>query len=177
LHSDIDFTFYIQYISNMSNKLAYTAGIFDGEGSILISVNRPHPKRETINPQHYLTACLGNTNRPLIDWLKSEFGGHIVKGGNRQAKRQQEYWIWSISSCQARDFLTLIYPYLRIKKEQARLGIEFQNRRLKKGSPGKRCCRWGLTSEELSKRAWYKEQISSLNGLTASLSKAIDINL
>jgi len=157
----------------MSNKLAYVAGLFDGEGSIYIAINKPKPKFHTKSPNHWLGAAIGNTNRPLVDWLKAEFGGHIVKGGGGHVKRQQAYWIWVVSSTQALTFLKRLYPYLRIKKEQAKLGIEFQNQRIKDGNPGRK----GISLEVLVKRDWYKKQISALNGLNASLSDAKDINL
>lgn len=51
----------------------------------------------------------------------------------------------------------MIYPYLRIKQQQAELAVEFQDA-LRTNSGGAR----RLAGAEITEREWYKEQLSGL---------------
>ncbi len=103
--------------------LAYTAGIIDGEGWICI-------KR---TPRAYqITVGVGNTNEWLINWLQFSFGGGVYPRTGL-ADNQKPQWHWNLSTRQAGNFLKLILPYLRIKRPQAELAIQFQSRRRYRG--------------------------------------------
>ena len=157
---------YYGILVNMKEKinektLSYLAGLFDGEGCIFIAVNKPNPKFQTKSPQHWLGVVIGNTYLPLITWLKDNFSGHILKS-DRFKVRHKPYWEWKLASNQAKNFLMLIYPYLRIKREQAKLAIEFQTERERLPNyPDRK----GLSQEIIDRRDWYKKQISEANGL------------
>lgn len=132
--------------------LAYTAGLFDGEGSIVIGVSPPNPKYEHSNPNHWLQVGITNTDKQLIDWLHNYFGGHISDNSHSPSrKNQRPCWAWCVMSNQAMKFLQSILPYLQSKKAQAELAIEFQAIR-KKGK---------ITTEILRERDAYKQLIAS----------------
>lgn len=102
---------------------AYIAGIVDGEGSIGIYNRADHP-----NSQMYMRVTVGNTEEWLLQWLKFNFGGYISTtqhetSGNRKVSQ------WTVTALKALYFLELILPYLRIKRPQAEIAIEFQKRR------------------------------------------------
>jgi len=116
---------------NAKNKiaiLAYTAGLFDGEGCVSIV------KCSSSSKQGFhlaLTVRISNTNEWLINWLKMQFGGATCKMQTRP-KNTKDCWQWVKSGAQARDFLVLILPYLFIKKPNAEVAIHFQNTKLRR---------------------------------------------
>jgi len=110
------------------NYLAYTAGIIDGEGCIMLSRKNYNPPRIG----YYIRLCItvGNTNEWLIHWLKMQFGG-IVTVATPALPNSKDAWRWTLTSWQALSFLELILPYLQLKRPQAELGIKFQRERKK----------------------------------------------
>jgi hypothetical protein len=96
--------------------LGYIAGIIDGEGYIGLAKEIYKPtKRHSLNPR----IVVGNTNYGLIKWLhKTIPGGFIVECkvvGNRQRA-----WRWNLCKWELiEEFLTQIYPHLKVKNEQA----------------------------------------------------------
>jgi len=98
--------------------LAYTAGIIDGEGCILI--DQAKNKRYKAGYRNELRVRVGNNSEWLCRWLKMQFGGHIAYHA------QEHYWIWGVGTKQAASFLETILPYLQLKRYQAEIAIEFQ---------------------------------------------------
>ena len=92
----------------------YAAGFFDGEGCIIITKT---------TKQYALRCTLGNTNREVLEQLKSQWGGCIKLHNGFKVKAG---WQWDIAANQAAHFLTDISPFLVIKREEALLGLEFQ---------------------------------------------------
>jgi len=144
------------------NNKAYIAGLFDGEGHIFITEDKRPAYKTSL---HILRTGVTNTNRPIIQWLFSIFPTTISR---RVRYKDHPTWkpcySWEASSNKALYFLKTIYPYLRIKKEQVRLGIEFQeqwqDRRYSRDFLG----RVKKTSKEVyRKRQWYKKAIATLN--------------
>ena len=117
--------------------LAYIAGLFDGDGSIYIC---KAPPRKSKFPSHFLVMSIHSSRLDIIYWLKETFGGYIRKGSNNK----HQVLIWTKSAIQGRVFLELIYPYLRMKKEQAKFAIEFQKEKESKN-------RKALTLKEIRK--------------------------
>ena len=106
--------------------LAYTAGIFDGEGCISI-VRRKGKKG--FYCQLYIS--VGSTDEWLAEWLKMQYGGSVIfceREGNKQ-----NLWKWNLWSRKATTFLALILPYLNLKRPQAELAIGFQLKNNKLG--------------------------------------------
>lgn len=107
-------------MNKKANILAYTAGIIDGEGCISIhkSMNRNSYRRA-------IHISVGNTNPWLINWLEFNFGGssRIYHPKNSKWK---DSWQWELSAKQAGEFLEMILPYLKLKRAQAELAIQFQ---------------------------------------------------
>jgi len=95
-------------------ELAWTAGFFDGEGSITIS-----PRGNT----HYLK--VGATQRDIRPLLKIQewFGGSV---GSPYGNGVRNY---SVGNAAAGVFLETIRPYLVVKAEQADVALQFQSRR------------------------------------------------
>lgn len=110
--------------------LAYTAGIFDGEGSITIRKARIGKCKPSIQ----LAVAMGNTNEWLVQFFCMQFGGHWrIRGKNKRFENAKPFWEWQANGKEAARFLESILPYLQIKRPQAELAIEFQSRRIGRG--------------------------------------------
>jgi len=59
-----------------------------------------------------------------ILWLKQTFGGSLQLYPARGKRR--EVYHWTITTNNAATFLQLILPYLKVKKAQAEIALEFQ---------------------------------------------------
>lgn len=101
--------------------LAYVAGIIDGEGTIGFRKE----KLASGNLCYRMRVSVRHTNEWLIRWLCFAFGGSIVK---RKASKavHKDTWQWCIQANQAAKFLRFIYPYLRLKRNQADVALKFQ---------------------------------------------------
>ena len=100
--------------------LAYFAGILDGEGYIGIN-----PRRQRGYSCPSLEVVITNTKFWLLEQLKFSFGGYVSIG-----KKVKPNWnirgSWIVSHRVALTFLELVYPYLKLKKQEAEIAIAFQ---------------------------------------------------
>ena len=104
---------------------AYIAGLFDGEGTVYIYKTKPLSARNMINPTYTLACSLSNTNHNSLVLLKELFGGTISLRSLSELSVKSS-WQWSVASKKALFFLETIYPYLRIKEQEAKEAILFQ---------------------------------------------------
>lgn len=85
-------------------EIAYIAGLFDGEGCVTRANGRP-------------IVQIGMTSEPVIAWL-AEIGGTVrieQPPGNRKPLHR-----WRILAAnEVEEFLRAIYPYLRVKQQDA----------------------------------------------------------
>ena len=106
----------MKYENKDELTLAYIAGVFDAEGSVMIGMN---------NGNYRLSVSLGNTKREIVDLFNSLFPGYIQirKYDNPE---HNDLYIWNVDCKKAGDFLSEISKYSRIKKEQIMLGIDLR---------------------------------------------------
>jgi len=97
-------------------RLAYAAGLFDGEGCV-------GAYKDKRNGRPYSQIQMQNNNKALVQFLADIFGGNVNKG-TRRAHQSQSY-LWACFGKHAASVLTMLYPYLIGKKAQAKLAIEF----------------------------------------------------
>lgn len=101
-------------------KCIYLAGILDGEGCITVSAG----KRKTCVNYNPLI-CVQNTSKQLIDWLQLTFGGQVYLSKKETAKTRTA-WMWRITKKRNIESLLLsVLPYLLVKKNQAKLLLNF----------------------------------------------------
>lgn len=102
--------------------LAYLAGLFDGEGCIVIASQEDY---------HFLRLKVTNKNKEVVSLFEEIFGcGHVYLARGVKTIRNS-IWEWH---CQrtpdSQRVLRILLPYLRIKKEQAVLGLSFNGDRI-----------------------------------------------
>lgn len=97
------------------DDLCYAAGIFDGEGCIMIQKAKP--------VAYWLTVRVGTTDLELLTWLKVRWGGSVSRTRFRlQRKPSAE---WQLINKAAGQFLRSVLPFLQTKRPQAELALKF----------------------------------------------------
>jgi hypothetical protein len=129
----VDISYYFIYNANMLD--AYTAGLFDGEGSVIISRRGSRSRQDGQRSIYYhLAISVANTHYGVIAFLERFYGGCINNG---KPYRGKPIWFWTLHSENASQFLDALLPWLIIKKEEAKIGIEFQNHMNSHTRPGR----------------------------------------
>ena len=112
------------------NKLAYAAGIIDGEGCISIY------KKPIRNGQYqgkltnyHLTVVVTQKDGKMVDWLYGNFGGSVSLH-KKWERPDEKCWTheWTLNYQNAANFLKQVLPFLVSKKKQAEIAIRFQSR-------------------------------------------------
>lgn len=133
-------------------SIEYVAGLLDGEGYIGIHKCKPQKRHKSIS--HSLQVYITNTYLGVLIECQKQFGGSIRKRVSPFGYKTLYDWI--IATKAAAGFLSMVYPHLIIKRERARLAIEFDQ--TKSSQRGAR-----LSKSELSLRESYYQAIHSLN--------------
>lgn len=117
----------VWYNVGMNTLYAWTAGLLDGEGSFAI---KRSVRKDTYlcNYQVWLVCGMSDIepNRVALERLHKTFGGNITIRKAKPELNRRGVITWTAVSQVALRCLKLIYPYLVVKKEQARLLVEFQ---------------------------------------------------
>lgn len=94
------------------SDIAYVAGFFDGEGCLNFFYIR-----NNLN----VRCMIVNTNKDILIWIQSLFGGTIK--GKDWSKSNRPTWKTSytlrLGRRSTRNLINIIYPYLRVKQVQA----------------------------------------------------------
>lgn len=101
-------------------KLGYLAGLIDGEGCIYIS--RGKSKIGTIVYQFRLS--IANTDLPLLQYIQRDFSGNI-QISRIASPYHKQCFILAWFGAGAKVILAQIYDKLFLKKEQAKLALDF----------------------------------------------------
>jgi len=131
------------------NQRGYWAGFFDGEGHIGIQVSKG---KKYDGMSYSLRVGASNTIEQVIKELQELFGGSIYIN---YINRRKPVFQWKVNSWRAFNFLSVVYPLLKIKKERAYLGIQFQK------VTGFR--RGKLTQVEIAQRKLLGQKLKLLN--------------
>jgi len=112
-------------------KLAYIAGILDGEGSIMIqrqaseSFMKQREKSGCFHPHYAPAIRIGMLERGALDLIVETTGiGYVLEEKPYHHKRPMFRWMVR-SKEDIVKFLTLVMPYLIVKKRQAELALKF----------------------------------------------------
>ena len=108
----------------MSNIWPYLAGILDGEGCICLY----GAERSDCKYHCSLQVVIYNTSTTLMKWLVKNVGGrYYTRTANGYGKKPGKIqYVWHPSGKKNREnFLLGVLPYLIIKREQAKVALEF----------------------------------------------------
>jgi hypothetical protein len=105
---------------------AYAAGLIDGEGCIRITSRGRNGGTGFRKGQHTLMVEVTNTDYGMIQWLSKRFDGSVSYAPASPEINRKERWHWRVSANKALYVLDAIWPYIRTKRLQAKLGRRFQ---------------------------------------------------
>lgn len=134
-------------------ELSYIAGFIDGEGTIGIT-------RQTNGKSYCGYIAVVNTYKQVLLDIQDKFGrGSILVANSKGQYGSKVCWRWEIRGKYVCEILSLVIPYLRIKKRQAELVLEYYRDwghfRSYPGNP--------IPQFVLDKRVWFKAEIHKLN--------------
>ena len=139
-----------------NTELAYLAGLFDGEGCI--SILKEKDQRGFKSYRYRLRIQITNTNKSVMDWLNERFNFYITERKDLK-KNWKRCWVGVRHDRKARNLLVEMLPYLKVKKDEALLAIEFQKH---KDTVGTSNGASGLTLEQIEYRERLKKELSAL---------------
>lgn len=113
----------MNYSQISTEKLAYLAGIIDGEGSIYIGCYSSNKKTGMPHYQTVINIC--NTEESLIDWLVLNFGGSRRSYTPNQTPKnsRRKVYSWNVWSKSLEEICQAIFPYIVIKKRELEIMI------------------------------------------------------
>jgi hypothetical protein len=104
---------------------SYLAALVDGEGTLSLY---HHGGISSSGSNYDSTACrmsIYNTFEPIMKWLVQTFGGVYYAKSRRNPKHKIEYDWRPKGRKNQENFLLGILPYLKIKREQALILLEY----------------------------------------------------
>ncbi len=103
--------------------LAYVAGFLDGDGSIFFQLVRKQDYCLGFQIRTSVAFYQKTENEHILLWLKDQFGSGYIR---RRKTGLSDYTI--VESGEVRRVLTLVQPYVRLKQQHVRLGLEILER-------------------------------------------------
>lgn len=133
---------------------AYLAGIIDGEGSIGLTRNRKNKSGRIV---YYIFVTVGMTALEIPCLLKEIFGGsYYIRKKYSYSPNKKPLGMWSISCLKAENVIKCLLPYLRVKRPQAELALEYrkemEKHRFKRKKNFDRLEEFGRKMKKLNKR-------------------------
>lgn len=109
---------------NLSKReLAYWAGLFDGEGCIKIRKNNRSRKERQIRPEKRAWKAevdICGSFYATMQEFHEKFGGCIICVNKNGERGNLPLYRVILQSIKAENFIKLVYPFLKIKKDQAK---------------------------------------------------------
>lgn len=102
----------------MDEFIIWAAGLFDGEGGITI-----------IRPYYNLLVSVTNTYKPVLQLFEQRFAGtmQMTVDPRKSSRHKSNFpcYQFFFKYDSAKEFLILVLPYLRIKKSEAQLALDY----------------------------------------------------
>lgn len=102
--------------------MAQLAAFLDGEGCITITV-RQRKTQYGVYCIYQPHVVVGNTDKRLMDWLISKFNGWVSKLQPTSRPNAKLGYSWHMTN--VKGLLQDVYPYLLLKREQAKIVMNF----------------------------------------------------
>lgn len=118
--------------------IAYLAGFVDGEGCFyigsMINVSKSTGKKY---PNFNCSLKISNNDHSILEWITETFGGRITKfNKNRMKDRNHFTYEVYMTGNLCHDVSKMLIPFLKVKKEQAKIMVQFRETFPRTGSRG-----------------------------------------
>jgi len=158
--------------------IIYLAGVMDADGYFTIkrSTYRVRKIGDSKNPLYYERVGIKQTSPEAIKLIHRYWGGYF-RIENPSSKNGKPLYAIDLTNKKAHEFIKAIYPYLRIKKKQAKILLRLReslNRGKNKVVKTIQRDRWGnlteftryaVSDEEIKLREQLIKEIKSLNDI------------
>lgn len=101
---------------------SYLAGFWDGEGSFIL-----HGTGSTSGAIAFRVVAVASKPQ-VIEWIAQVTGIGRVQTWDAKNPKWAPRWTWTVNGDGAESFTRQLLPYLKLKREQAELGVAFQER-------------------------------------------------
>lgn len=98
-----------------NEQIAYLAGLFDGEGSVLLTRLHSNTYRAPVLSMSSTTLC-------LLEKCKETFGGHISTHKIYKSHHKQS-WSWTVKSAKALAAMEKLLPYIMEPDKHRRMKL------------------------------------------------------
>ena len=137
------------------DDLIYLAGFIDGEGTITIMRFIRKCRRRRIDYRPLISVT--NTNKEILELILLLTGVGTLSKGHKLIHMRKQPWKYCVTNSNAIELAKQLYPYLKIKKMNAALLVEYEKTIANNYLP------YRLTNEVLANRENLTTTINSLN--------------
>jgi len=102
-----------------STTLAYIAGFLDGDGSIFFQIIPRPDYKQKFQIRTSIAFYQKKQYIEILEWLKNLFGVGYIRQRNTEIA---DYTV--VESKEVKKILQLLQPYVRLKKNQVKLGLD-----------------------------------------------------
>lgn len=121
---DLDRKAHARTVSDI--ECAYAAGLLDGEGCIHIRRAGVAGGTATRIGQYTMLVTVRSTSPGMQEFFRDRWGGTIARFDARPDLNRKAQSAWTVTANNALFLLDDVFPYLRVKRTQAKLARRFQ---------------------------------------------------
>lgn len=139
-----------------NEKLAYLAGIIDGEGCFGMYYS------ERLD-RHFMTVDIYNSCTELLIWISENFPGSYreIKAPSKKIHTNwKPQFIWRSNNNLTLEFLKNVLPFLIVKKKQCELAIKFRETFLQRECPVTQ------STKDLRRSIYEEMKLLNIRGIT-----------
>lgn len=107
-------------MDSLDTTLAYLAGLVDGEGYIGIKKTKPSKAQGRQTPGYTARIQVRMVDEEAIRFLSETLGGWYYREKTAQVTGRRQLYCYQASDRKAEGVLRSLFPYLRVKKSNAR---------------------------------------------------------
>lgn len=107
-------------------RVAYYAGLFDGEGCVFVKRKRDRGAEHWWSLQ--VEASINLIDPTSLIQLHKDFGGQFRRDQKIRVIGRRHLYTWKVVSCDVVPFLRALLPYSVMKREQIELALQLQAR-------------------------------------------------
>ena len=145
----------------------YIAGLFDGEGWIMITRQEPSIKFGQKTIHYNFRIGIEMTSYDILNKICKIYGGHIYTRPNKRAINRKITHTWYRDGENAMNFLKSIKDCLFIKRKQANIAIKYQEHINKFKTKNLDFRRKSIPKKEINYREKMVQKIRNLNSFNS----------
>jgi hypothetical protein len=107
---------------NRSLQLAYLAGVIDSDGCIAILRHQARESNQSIRPTYDLKIIINQADGGAINYIRGIYGGTVT---SQFSYAGTIIYTWRLNHEKSGELCKQLIPYLRIKKKQAEIAVQF----------------------------------------------------